>query len=143
MNTLLLALIIPALPNVDPPYPETSTNIAIAVNMERLDMVSFALNMSQPASNEVVVAVGCDADNDGDLSFGEAAFIFGCDDGMHYYADLSTGSVDGSAANPHVFKAYEWNGEWNLVKVIKRGLGVVGESVDVMVETKKFVIRLR
>ena len=80
MNALLLALIIPALPNVDPPYPEISTNIAIAVNMERLDMVSFSLDMSQPASNEVVVAVGRDADNDGDLSFGEAAFIFGCDD---------------------------------------------------------------
>ena len=143
MNALLLALIIPALPNVDPPYPETSTNIAIAVNMERLDMVSFALNMLQPASNEVVVAVGRDADNDGDLSFGEAAFIFGCDDGMNYYADLSTGSVFENAANPCVFKAYEWNGEWNLVKVIKRGLGVVGESVDVTVETKKFVIRLR
>ena len=143
MNALLLALIIPALPNVDPPYPETSTNIAIAVNMERLDMVSFALNMSQPASNEVVVAVGRDADNDGDLSFGEAAFIFGCDDGMHYYADLSTGSVDGNAANPHVFKSCEWNGEWNLFKVIKRGLGVVGESVDVTVEAKKLVIFLR
>lgn len=143
MNALLLALIIPALPNVDPPYPETSTNIAIAVNIARLDMVSFALNMSQPASNEVVVAVGRDADNDGDLSFGEAAFIFGCDDGMHYYADLSTGSVDGCAANPHVFKSCEWNGEWNLVKVIKRGLGVVGESVDVTVEAKKLVIFLR
>ena len=143
MNTLLLALIIPALPNVDPPYPETSTNISIAVNMERLDMVSFSLDMLQPTSNEVVVAVGSDADNDGDLSFGEAAFIFGCDDGMNYYADLSTGSVFENAANPHVFKAYEWNGEWNLVKVIKRGLGVVGESVDVTVETKKFVIHLR
>lgn len=143
MNALLLALIIPALPNVDPPYPETSTNIAIAVNMARLDMVSFALNMSQPASNEVVVAVGKDADNDGDLSFGEAAFIFGCDDSMHYYADLSTGSVVESAANPHVFKSCEWNGEWNLVKVIKRGLGVVGESVDVTVEAKKLVILLR
>ena len=143
MNALLLALIIPALPSVDPPYPETSTNIAIAVNMERLDMVSFSLDMSQPASNEVVVAVGRDADNDGDLSFGEAAFIFGCDDGMNYYADLSAGSVLENAANPRVFKACEWNGEWNLVKVIKRGLGVVGESVDVTVETKKFVIRLR
>ena len=106
-------------------------------------MVSFSLDMSQPASNEVVVAVGRDADNDGDLSFGEAAFIFGCDDGMNYYADLSTGSVFENAANPHVFKACEWNGEWNLVKVIKRGLGVVGESVDVTVESKKFVIRLR
>ena len=115
MNALLLALIIPALPNVDPPYPEISTNIAIAVNMERLDMVSFSLDMSQPASNEVVVAVGSDADNDGDLSFGEAAFIFGCDDGMHYYADLLTGSVFENAANPHVFKSCEWNGEWNLV----------------------------
>ena len=143
MNILLLALIIPVLPNVDLPYPETSTNIAIAVNMERLDMVSFSLDMSQPASNEVVVAVGSDADNDGDLSFGEAAFIFGCDDGMHYYADLSTGSVLENAANPHMVKSCEWNGEWNLVKVIKRGLGVVGESVDVTVETKKLVIRLR
>ena len=54
-----------------------------------------------------------------------------------------TSSVDGSAANPHVFKSCEWDGEWNLVKVIKRGLGVVGESVDVTVETKKLVIRLR
>ena len=143
MNALLLALIIPALPNVDPPYPETSTNIAIAVNIARLDMVSFALNMSQPASNEVVVAVGRDADNDGDLSFGEAAFIFGCDDGMNYYADLLTGSVFENAANPHVFKSCEWDGEWNLVKVIKRGLGVVGESVDVTVEAKKLVILLR
>lgn len=143
MNALLLALIIPALPNVDPPYPETSTNIAIAVNMERLDMVSFALDITPPASNEVVVAVGNDADNDGDLSFGEAAFIFGCDDGMHYYADLSTGAVLENAPNSHVFKSCEWNGEWNLIKVIKRGLGVVGESVDVTVETKKLVIRLR
>jgi len=143
MNALFLALIVPALPNVEPPYPETSTNIAIAVDMERLDKVSFALDMSPAASNEVVVAVGRDADNDGDLSFDEAAFTFGCDDGMHYLADLSTGSVLENAPNPHVFKSCEWDGEWDLVKVIKRGLGVVGESVVVTVDTKKLVIRLR
>ena len=52
-------------------------------------------------------------------------------------------AVDGSAANPHVFKSCEWNGEWNLVKVIKRGLDIVGESIDVTVEAKKLVILLR
>ena len=60
-----------------------------------------------------------------------------------FAALVRAGSVFENAANPHVFKSCEWDGEWNLIKVIKRGLGVVGESVDVTVETKKLVIRLR
>ncbi len=143
MNSLILALIIPTLPYVEPPYPENSTNVHVAVNMERLNTISFSIDISPSSSNEVAVAVGNDADGNGDLSFDEASVVFGYDNGERYFADLETGNVAEGVASTIVFKRGEWAAEWNLVKVIKRGVGNASESVEADVENKKFVIRLR
>ncbi len=143
MNSLLLALVIPALPNVEPPYPETSTNIPVTVNVERLDVVTFSMDLSPALSNEVVVAIGNDADGNGDLSFDEAKIIFGCDNGGRYFADLQTGEVATGVPSSIAFKRSAWKSDWNLAKVIKRGVGEVCETIESTVQNKKFEIRLR
>ncbi len=143
MNSLILAALIPALPNVELPYPETTTNIPIVVDMERLSTVSFSFDVSPSESNEVVLAVGCDTDGNGELSFDEAEIVFGCDDGERYIADLETGEVVSCDVDTIVFKQSDWKSGWNLVRIIKRGVGDVCESVGSDVENKKFVIKLR
>ena len=57
--------------------------------MSRLDEFALRIMASNCASNEVLVAVGHDADYDGDLSFDETAFVFGIDCGGRYLADYA------------------------------------------------------
>lgn len=44
--------------------------------MSRLDESALRIDASNCISNEVLVAVGHDADDDDDLSFDETAFVF-------------------------------------------------------------------
>ena len=74
----------PQLPPGTMPDTEVSTNIALHVNSERLESFGLSIQVEGGATNEVLVAVGHDADGDGDLSFGETAFVFGRDCGSGY-----------------------------------------------------------
>ena len=122
---------------------EVATNIALNVNAARLQRLTFSVAFESCETNEVLVALGADADADGDLSMDESDIVFGCDCGAWYRADLRTGEVDTATTNALVIGKREFDPSWNLFKVIRRGLGEIGESVSVDEERVRFDIRIR
>ena len=73
------------------PDTEVATNIPLRVNAERLDVFCLRLQVSDETASEVLVAVGHDADENGDLSEDETAFVFGDDCGERYLVDCQEG----------------------------------------------------
>ena len=122
---------------------EVATNIALNVNAARLQRLTFSVAFESCETNEVLVALGADADADGDLSMDESDIVFGCDCGAWYRADLRTGEVDTATTNALVIGKREFDPSWNLFKVIRRGFGEIGESVSVDEERVRFDIRIR
>lgn len=143
MSALLLALLLPTLPAGDNMNPEVSTNVALAVSYEKLDYMEFSIGFADSASDELALAVGQDADGDGDLSIDEAAFVWGCDCGSWYFSDLETGETAPAPANAISVKREAFDPDWNLMKIVRRGTGDPQESVSVTEERQKFVISIR
>ena len=133
----------PQLPEGTLPDTEVSTNVALQVDVARLQSFQLRLQAESCASNEVVVAVGCDANGDGDLSFDEAAFAFGCDCGVRYFANYATGAALEGVGDTLVVGRRFFDPTWNLAKVVKRGGGAVGEVVTETVENQRFVLIFR
>ena len=133
----------PQLPERTLPDTEVATNVALRVDTSRLDTFSLRLEVASSVSNEVVVAVGHDSDEDGDLSFGEAAFAFGCDCGVRYIVDYHGGRSFDVADDTLSIDWRDFDPEWNLAKVVKRGEGAIGEGVVATIENKKFSISIR
>ena len=75
------ALSVPTLPLCEYADTEVSTNIPIRVNLERLEWMRFALELSPTATNDIEVLIGHDADTNGVLSVGESCIAFGYDCG--------------------------------------------------------------
>ena len=134
---------VPRLPAPSSFDAEVSTNIALNVNAARLERLSCTIAFESCATNEVLVAVGHDLDGDGDLSFGEAALVFGCDCGSWYRADLRTGETSAPATNALVVGKREFDPSWNLAKVVRRGTGDPGETVFIDEEHVRFSISVR
>ncbi len=137
------ALVFPQLPAGTLPDTEVATNVAMSVDTEKLREFSLSIAASNITSNEVIVAVGCDENNDGDMSLDEAAFAFGYDCGTRYFVDYGAQSVAEGVGETIKINRKQFDPRWNLAKIVKRGLGDVGESVTETVETVKFVIKLR
>ena len=143
-------IVVPSLLEAVVPDAEVSTNIALNVDATRLQTLTLLVAFDSCETNEVLVAIGADGDNDGDLSLDEATIVFGCDCGVWYRTDLRTGtaSTEGSApsveaTNAVVIGKREFDPAWNLVKVMRRGLGEIGETVTVDEERTRFNIRIR
>ena len=133
----------PQLPEGTLPDTEVATNVALRVNASRLEMFSLRLEVASNVSNEVVVAVGHDSDEDGDLSFGEAVFAFGCDCGVRYFVDYRGGRTFDVVDDTLSIGWRDFDPEWNLAKIVKRGEGSIGEGVVATIENKKFSISVR
>ena len=134
----------PHLPDVALPDTEVVTNVALRVNVERLDVFSLKLEIDGTgAASEVLVAVGHDADEDGDLSFEETAFVFGCDCGERYFVNHQTGRLFTGMGDTVAINHRYFDPAWNLAKIVKRGEGAVGETITEIVENKRFSIRIR
>ena len=126
------------------PDTEVSTNVALqAYRPKRQQEFLLRLQVGNCSSNEVLVAVGHDADGDGNLTFDETDFVFGCDCGERYFVDYATQRVFGDVGDSILIKYRHYNPAWDLAKVIKRGEGDVGEVVTVTVETKVFSLILK
>ena len=134
---------LPQLPDGIMPNTEVSTNLTLHVKSERLMEFGLTLNAGSCVSNEVLVAVGCDADGDGDLSFDETAFVFGYDCGERYLVDYVSGAVDDTVGETVVVGWRSFDPAWNMAKVVKRGMGTVGEAVVETVLNKRFDITIR
>ncbi len=135
--------VFPQLPEGTLPDTEVSTNVALNVQHDGNMRFSISIDTASSTSNEVLVAVGCDADSDGDLSPDEAAFVYGIENGVRYFVDLESGTVSADAPATVTIRARRFNPAWNMAKVVKRGAGSVGETVTTTVERGCFAIRIR
>ena len=138
-----MRVVVPQLPASECADAEVSTNIALNINAARLERLTFAVTFESCETNEVLVALGADADADGDLSIDEAGIVFGCDCGAWYCADLRTGVAMQRATNVLVVGKREFDPSWNRFKVVRRGLGEICESVSADEERVRFDIRIR
>ena len=135
--------VVSSLPEAVRPDAEVSTNIALNVNAARLRTLTLSVEFESCVTNEVLVAIGADADLDGDLSVDEADIVFGCDCGAWYRADLRTGEIETATTNALVIGKRQFDPAWNRLKVVRRGLGEIGESVEKDEERVRFDIRIR
>ena len=136
-------VVVSALPETVRPDAEVSTNIALNVNAARLQTLTLSVEFESCVTNEVLIALGADADLDGDLSVDEADIVFGCDCGSWYRADLRTGVIETATTNALVIGKRQFDPAWNRLKVVRRGLGEIGESVEKDEERVRFDIRIR
>ena len=136
-------VVVPSLPEPDAPDAEAVTNFPLTVNAERLERLTVAVSLDPCVTNEVIVAIGADADDDGDLSIDEADVVFGCDCGAWYRADLRTGETMAMPTNALVVGKRDFDPSWNLAKAVRRGFGEMGESVSFDEERVRFNIRIR
>ena len=143
MNALILALILPTLPPGDLPDPEVATNLALRTLPRHLASVVFQIDCDANPTHEIALALGTDADADGDLSFEETSLIFGNDCGSFYLADLDARQVDAVATNALVLARRDWNFNWNLLKIVKRGAGDFAPVLTGATALSPLVIRIR
>ena len=136
-------VVVPSLPEAVTPDVEVSTNIALNVNAARLQTLTLSVEFESCVTNEVLVALGTDADLDGDLSVDEADIVFGCDCGAWYRADIRTGEIETATTNALVIGKRQFDPAWNRLKVVRRGFGEIGESVEKDEERVRFDIRIR
>ena len=136
-------VVVPSLPEAVTPDAEVSTNIALNINAARLQTLTLSVEFDSCVTNEVLIALGADADSDGDLTIDEADIVFGCDCGAWYRADLRTGEIETATTNALVIGKRQFDPAWNRLKVVRRGLGEIGESVEKDEERVRFDIRIR
>ena len=136
-------VVVSSLPEAVTPEAEVSTNIELNVNAARLQTLTLSVEFESCVTNEVLVAIGADADLDGDLSVDEADIVFGCDCGAWYRADLRTGEIETATTNALVIGKRQFDPAWNRLKVVRRGFGEIGESVEKDEERVRFDIRVR
>ena len=136
-------VVVPSLPEAVRPDAEVSTNIALNVNAARLQTLTLSVEFESCVTNEVLVALGADADSDGDLTIDEADIVFGCDCGAWYRADLRTGEIETAMTNALVIGKRQFDPAWNHLKVVRRGFGEIGEAVEKDEERVRFDIRIR
>ena len=134
---------LPQLPDGVMPNTEVTTNLPLHVKAERVREFGLTLDAGNCVSNEVLVAIGCDADRNGDLSFDETAFVFGYDCGARYFVDYISGTVDDTVGETVVVGWRSFDPAWNMAKVVKRGAGTVGEAVVETILNKRFDITIR
>ena len=133
----------PQLPEGTLPDTEVSTNVVLHVNIQKMERFILSLETTCIISNEVLVAIGCDSDGNGDLSFDEADIAFGSDCGERYLADYRTQTITSRSSPSVMINRKDFNPAWNLAKIIKRGLGEVGEEITETVENVQFTITIR
>jgi len=136
-------VVVSSLPEAVTPDAEVCTNIALNVNAARLQTLALSVEFESCVTNEVLIELGADADSDGDLTIDEADIVLGCDCGAWYRADLRTGEIETATTNALVIGKREFDPAWNLVKVVRRGFGEIGEMRSVDVERVRFDIRIR
>ena len=141
---------VPALPASDYSDTEVSTNFVFAVGEGRNRRLVFSLELAATPTNNVEVAIGCDADEDGSLSLDEAALTVGYDCGEWFVRSAANDSVMCSdVADLGVFcRTYEVRSRhidptWNLVKVTRRGLGISNENVSFSLVESGFGLTIR
>ena len=129
---------------------EVSTHFTFAVGEGGNRRLVFVVELAATPTNNVDVAIGCDADEDGLLASNEAALVVGYDCGEWFVCSAANDSVTYSdIADSGVFRrTYEVRSRhidptWNLVKVTRRGLGISNENVSFSLVESGFGLTIR
>ena len=132
-----LAVEVPALPPSEYADTEASTNCVFAVGEGGGRRLVFSLELEAGTTNNVEVAIGCDADCDGRLSLDETALAVGYDCGTWFVRSaakdcvtISNAAVSGTYRRTYEVRSRHIDPAWNLVKVTRRGLGASNENVS-------------
>ena len=133
---------------------EVSTNIAFAVERPAMTRIEFTVALDATPTNNVEVAIGADANGDGNLSVEESAYAFGYDCGTWFCRARDENKIESSTVNlnlqpqprlSHTFilKRRQLDTAWNLVKVTRRGRGAVCELVKAEGRKPGFKLEVR
>ena len=128
---------IPVLPQSAFADTEVSTNIVFVVERPAMTRIEFTVALDATPTNNVEVAIGTDANRDGNLAVEEAAYVFGYDCGTWFARSAGLeglGSLEGLGGGrvekTFVLKKRQLDTAWNLVKVTRRGWGSTCELVE-------------
>ena len=149
ISACAFAVEVPALPGAEFADTEVSTNVALSVGAARNRRLVFSVELRASPSNNVEVAVGCDADADGRLSLAESALVVGYDCGEWFVrsaakdsAEIVAVSDSGTFRRVYELRSRRVDPSWNLVKVTRRGFGATNERVAVEPTESGFALRL-
>ena len=141
---------IPGLPQSAFADTEVSTNIAFVVERPAMTRIEFTVALDATPTNNVEVAIGTDANSDGNLAVEEAAYVFGYDCGAWFARSAGLeglGSLEGLGGGrvekTFVLKRRQLDTAWNLVKVTRRGCGAVCELVEANGRKPGFKLEVR
>ena len=143
-----------ALPQSEYADTEVSTNIAFAVERPAMTRIEFTVALDATPTNNVEVAIGTDANGDGNLAVEEAAYVFGYDCGAWFCRARDENKIESSTVNlnlqpqprlSHIFilKRRQLDTAWNLVKVTRRGWGSTCELVEAKGRKPGFKLEVR
>ena len=134
----LFAVEVAGLPGAEFADTEVSTNVALSVGAARNRRLVFSVELQASPSNNVEVAVGCDADADGRLSLAESALVVGYDCGEWFVRSAAKDAVTSAAVSDagtfrrvYEVRSRHVDPSWNLVKVTRRGFGAANETVTI------------
>ena len=141
---------IPGLPQSAFADTEVSTNIVFVVERPAMTRIEFTVALDATPTNNVEVAIGTDANSDGNLAVEEAAYVFGYDCGAWFARSAGLeglGSLEGLGGGrvekTFVLKRRQLDTAWNLVKVTRRGCGAVCELVEANGRNLGFKLEVR
>ena len=129
---------------------EVSTNVAFAVERPAMTRIEFTVALDATPTNNVEVAIGTDANSDGNLAVEEAAYVFGYDCGAWFARSAGLeglGSLEGLGGGrvekTFVLKRRQLDTAWNLVKVTRRGCVSACELVEAKGRKPGFKLEVR
>ena len=141
---------IPGLPQSAFADTEVSTNIVFVVERPAMTRIEFTVALDATPTNNVEVAIGTDANSDGNLAVEEAAYVFGYDCGAWFARSAGLeglGSLEGLGGGrvekTFVLKRRQLDTAWNLVKVTRRGCGSACELVEAKGRKPGFKLEVR
>ena len=79
---------------------EVSTNIAFVVERPAMTRIEFTVALDATPTSNVEVAIGTDANGDGNLGVEEAAYAFGYDCGRWFCRDRDANKTEETIAKP-------------------------------------------
>ena len=158
-------IVVQSLPEPIRPFAEAETNVVFNAGLATDNKWTLAIERDTAASNSIEVVFGCDADEDGALGVDEGELCVGWDCGEWFWRDRRTNAacrVEGdsnrlvwtlclgrertarslsSAVFPPVVSPTCFNPDWNLARVVSRGVDTV--HVESQMSIDALILRIR
>ena len=157
-------VVVPQLPEAVRPMAEVETNVVFSTGSATDNKWTLTIARDTATSNSVEVVLGCDANEDGALGIEEGELSVGWDCGEWFWRDRRANAacrVEGTAqcldmtlrlrdraakslassVFPPVVSPTCFNPDWNLARVVSRGVETVRVESKVSIDALKLRIR--